>query len=348
LDPLTQTIRLLRPKALTWKQGRPSGAWALRFPAHAGAAFCLIAEGRCRLVIEGHEPRQLGEGDYLLLVAPPCWSLRNGEPTAALDFDAAEAGPDPDQSVDGGSARKPSTGAVTRLIGGHFSFDDANAGLLTTLVPNLVQIRASEPSAGRLRGVLALIDDEASSDRPGRSLVLERLLEIMLVEAIRHHHGGFGGVHAGLLAGLGDQKIAAALRALHADVRRAWTVQQLAEIAGASRSVFAQHFTRLVGVPPIDYLTHWRMALAKDALRSGAGRLDEIAFACGYQSASAFSTAFSRVVGCPPTKYAALPTTPAEPGHRNSVAPVNARLPAQNPVSTEPAARRPPWRARRR
>jgi AraC-like DNA-binding protein len=283
LDPLTQTIRLLRPKALTWKAGEQAGDWALRFPRSSGVAFCLIAAGSCRLEMAGREPQHLGQGDYLLLAAPPSWTLSNGAATACIDF---HAGADRLQTlVDRGGARP-----VTRLIGGHFSLDDTNAELLTTLVPAIVQIRSSEPSAARLRGVLGLIDDEALSDRPGRTLVLERLLEIMLVEAIRHGTGRIGEVRQGLLAGLGDQKIAAALRALHADIGRAWTVAQLADVAGTSRSVFAERFNRIVGMPPIDYLMHWRMALAKDALRSGDGRLAEIAFACGYPSASAFST----------------------------------------------------------
>jgi AraC-like DNA-binding protein len=225
----------------------------------------------------GHESRQLGEGDYLLLAAPRPWTLRSDETTA---------------------------GIVTRLIGGHFHFDDANAGLLATLVPSTVHIRSTEAGAGRLRSVLGVIDDEAVSDRPGRTLVLERYLEIMLIEAIRHHVGLVDDIQ-GLLAGLRDRQLAAALRALHADIRRAWTVAQLADLAGMSRSVFAERFNRIVGMPPIDYLLHWRMALAKDALRLGDGRLADVAFASGYQSASAFSTAFSRVVGCSPARYAA-------------------------------------------
>jgi AraC-like DNA-binding protein len=301
LDPLTQTARLLRPKALTWKQAERAGDWALRFPGNAGVAFCLVAAENCRLEMPGYDSRQLDQGDYLLLAAPPAWMLSNGEATACSDFEAARAGSDPHQTlVDRGGARP-----VTRLIGGHFGFDDANTALLTTLMPAMALIRSSEPGATRLRGVLGLIDDEALSDRPGRTLVLERLLEIMLVEAIRHSSGGGGELRQGLLAGLGDRQVAAALRALHADIGRQWTVAQLADVAGASRSVFAERFNRIVGMPPIDYLTHWRMALAKDALRSGDGRLHEVALACGYQSASAFSTAFSRVVGCSPARYAA-------------------------------------------
>jgi AraC-like DNA-binding protein len=83
-----------------------------------------------------------------------------------------------------------------------------------------------------------------------------------------------------------------------------WTIARLAAVAGMSRSVFAERFSRTVGRPPIDYLLRWRMAVAKDALRARDRRLAEIAFACGYESVSAFSTAFTRTVGCPPSRYA--------------------------------------------
>jgi AraC-like DNA-binding protein len=305
LDPLTETVRLLRPKALTWKQAEHAGEWTLRFRGHAGMAFCLIAAGNCRLEMAGHQPRRLDQGDYLLLAAPPAWTLGNGEAVAGVDFEAPPTSPDPHRTSQPSWANRGDARTVTRLIGGHFGFDEANADLLAALVPAVAHIRSSEPGAARLRSMLGLVDEEASSDRPGRTVVLERLLEIMLVEAIRHTSDNGGEVRQGLLAGLADRQVAAALRALHDDIRRQWTVAQLADVAGSSRSVFAERFNRIVGMPPIDYLTQWRMALAKDALCAGAGRLNEVAFACGYQSASAFSTAFSRVVGCSPARYAA-------------------------------------------
>jgi AraC-like DNA-binding protein len=274
-----------------------------------GVAFCLITAGRCRLDIPGHQQRQLGEGDYVLLAAPPAWTLSDGETVEAERQDARAAAVDFQELFDATGrlsvARdRGQGGPVTRLIGGHFNIDETNSGLLADLMPTVVEIRSSEPSAARLRGVLGLIDDEALSDRPGRTLVIERLLEIMLVEAIRQGRS-FGDVRPGLLAGLADRQIAPALRTLHGNVRRNWTVAGLAAVAGMSRSAFSERFTRIVGLPPIDYLLHWRMALAKDALRVGGRRLAEVAFDCGYQSASAFSTAFSRTIGCSPARYAA-------------------------------------------
>ena len=320
MDPLTQMIELLAPHGFTWKDASAAGNWAIRFPAHAGAAFCLIAAGSCRLGLPGQAPQRLDEGDFVLLVSPPRWTLSSGARTVAIEFDRA--------AVKHGRIRSRlgSRGApeVTRLIGGSFRFEDASAELLASLLPRVVTIRSSEPGAGRLRGVLGLVDDEAMADRPGRTLVLARLLEIMLVEAMRHGSRGAGEVRPGLVRGLADPPVGRALRALHGDLRRGWTVAQLAAAAGTSRSALAERFHRIVGLSPIDYLLRWRIARAKDALRTGAG-LAEVAAACGYGSASAFSTAFRRVVGCAPGAYAvrggdvSLEAKPAAPGPGRSV-----------------------------
>jgi AraC-like DNA-binding protein len=296
LDPLAQTIALLRPRALLWKQLEASGDWAIRFPANDGVVFSLVTEGTCIFQVADRAPRILYPGDFLLLASPPDWTLGATATAVPVDYQT----PDPDRPA---VLAAPGEGGPARVLGGRFGFDAANAALLDGLLPPLVEIGPADSGAPRLRGLLDLIGDEALSDRPGRSLVLDRLLEILLVEAIRQ--GATDLVdRQGLLAGLSDPQMGAALRALHAEPQRSWTVADLAALAGMSRSVFAERFARRVGLAPIDYLMRWRMTLAKDALRSGDGRLAEVAAACGYQSVSAFSAAFSRTVGCSPSQYA--------------------------------------------
>lgn len=128
----------------------------------------------------------------------------------------------------------------------------------------------------------------------------------MLVEALRSIQGE--SATPGLLRGLGDPRLAAAIRLIHADPARAWTVAQLAREAALSRSVFFERFSRAVGVPPMEYLLVWRMALAKDLLRQRDADLASIAERVGYGSASTFSTAFSRHVGQSPSRFARMAT----------------------------------------
>jgi AraC-like DNA-binding protein len=301
MDPLSHTLSLLRPQALLWKQARFNGDWAVRFPGNNGVAFCLIAAGNCRFETVGQAPQWLQAGDFVLLARPPEWTLSAGAETASVAMEAVRA--DPERFV----AQASASDAV-QLLGGHFAIDPANGGLLDGLMPGLVHIRGSEPSAKRVSRLLALIADEAQADRPGQSLVLDRLLEIMLVEAIRHAGDKADPARRGLPAGLADPHLATALHALHADSRRDWTVAQLAALAGMSRSAFSDRFARVVGLSPIDYLLRWRMALAKEALRFGGARLAEVAEACGYQSVSAFSAAFRRIVGSSPGRWSSLTT----------------------------------------
>ncbi|SEO19141.1 AraC-type DNA-binding protein [Gemmobacter aquatilis] len=156
-------------------------------------------------------------------------------------------------------------------------------------------------AAPRLAQLVHLLGCEAMRDDIGRDLILERLVEILLIEALRAAPAQ--AAQPGLLRGLADARIAAALRGLHGDITRAWTISDLARTAGMSRSAFFERFTRMVGARPMQYLTTWRMAVARDLLRRGRVALDEVAAQVGYASASTFSTAFSRHTGQPPGRF---------------------------------------------
>jgi transcriptional regulator GlxA family with amidase domain len=147
-----------------------------------------------------------------------------------------------------------------------------------------------------------LVGEESSEQRSGRYLVLTRLVEVLLVEALRCVPPEEA--PPGLLQGLADARLAIAIRHMHGNPARPWTVAQLAKKAALSRSSFFERFTRAVGVPPMEYLLAWRMAVAKDLLRRNELGVAEVAERVGYGSTSTFSTAFSRHVGRSPRRYA--------------------------------------------
>lgn len=188
--------------------------------------------------------------------------------------------------------------ADVRLLGGYFVFGAPDAALLVSLLPQLIHV-TGEP---RLTTLVRLVGEESGGQRAGRDLVLSRLAEILLVEALRSSIGAQ--VSPGLLRGLADVRLAMAIRQMHGSPERSWTVEQLAREAALSRSAFFDRFSRAVGVPPMEYLLSWRMALAKDLLRRSDNDIAEVAERVGYSSASTFSTAFSRHVGQPPGRYA--------------------------------------------
>jgi transcriptional regulator GlxA family with amidase domain len=184
------------------------------------------------------------------------------------------------------------------LLGGYFVFDSPDAGLLVSLLPALIHVRGVE----RLSMLVRLVGEETSERRAGRDLVLTRLVEVLLIEALRSTAND--DAPPGLLRGLADPRLAPAVRQMHAHLSRSWTVAELARTAGLSRSAFFERFTKTVGLPPMEYLLAWRMAVARDLLSRRDLGLAEVAERTGYGSASAFSTAFSRHVGQAPSRYA--------------------------------------------
>jgi AraC-like DNA-binding protein len=235
-------------------------------------------------------------GDFLLMTEPREWTMGDSDETEPIKFQPPKTNPSSSSII-----TDPSNTAPTfKQFGGRFAFDRTHAGLLKEILPSVVEIGFATSGAARVTSLLKMLGTEAWEARPGSALVIERLLEILLIEVIRHQGEEQAHAHTGLIAGLADPQIAACLHALHENPSRDWSVSTLAKAAGASRSVFAQRFCEVVGMPPMQYLLRWRMALAKEMIRQGIS-ISEIAFTCGYQSVSGFSVAFARHVGCPPS-----------------------------------------------
>jgi AraC-like DNA-binding protein len=294
MDPLIDLIALLRPHAAFSKPITGRGRWGVRYAAVESPSFCIVLEGRSWLTLEGDAPRLLERGDFLLLPVTPAFTLVS-EPGA----DCLPGRP----SKTGVRHGNPKGAPDFRMIGGTFQIERVNAALLG-LVAGRIHIRSTEGDTIRLTRIIDLILDEHAAERAGRNLILERLLEVMLVESLRWRSVSAESVPAGLLAGLRDAPMASALRAMHSNVRHRWTVAELAKRAGMSRSAFATRFATTIGCAPMEYLSRWRMSLAQDALSRGGISLDRLAEKTGYESASAFSTAFRRRLGCAPGAFA--------------------------------------------
>ncbi|CAN5883531.1 AraC family transcriptional regulator [soil metagenome] len=295
MDPLSDVIALLRPGAAISKPITGRGRWGVRYAAHYAPAFTIILEGECWLSFDGNEPMRVRKGDFLLLPSTPTFTL-SSHPGIARTLGNPLEEPVRHGEQDG------DPDFVS--LGGTFRIEQVNAPLLLALLPSLIYIPASGGRSERLSRLIELIMDECGHDDPGKEMVLHRLLEVLLVEALRWRGIGADDARAGLLNGMRDPLLARVLRTMHADVRANWTVAALAKIAGLSRSAFAARFGEVLGCGPIEYLARWRMALAKDSLLRGAKTLDRIADEIGYESASAFSTAFRKRLGISPGKFA--------------------------------------------
>lgn len=292
VDPLSDVITLLRPRTVFSKGISGAGRWAVRYSDFGQPSFCAVLEGSCRLAVDGNESIVLEAGDFVLLPATPGFVMSGFEPVQPKFFDP-KVTPAPAEEVRHG---RQDGDPDVRLLGGYFVFDSPDAGLLVSLLPAVVHVRSVE----RLAMLVGLVREETRDQRPGRDLVLARLVEVLLIEALR----SMPDASPGLLRGLGDSRLAAAMRQMHGDPAKSWTVAQLAKVAALSRSTFYERFTRAVGLPPMEYLLAWRMALAKDLLGRQHVALADVAERVGYSSASTFSTAFSRHVGQPPGQFA--------------------------------------------
>lgn len=294
-DPLAEMVALLQPGAPFSKAVSASGRWGVRRSEQGRPFYCVVLEGGCRLAVDGHEPIALQEGDFVLIPSAHGFSTSSLAPATPEDFAIAPVEVRPGEFRLGSQSDPPDV----RLLVGYCVFGSPDAALLVSLLPQLVHVRGDP----RLATLVQLVREESRQCLLARDVILTRLLEVLLIEALRST-AGVAASSPGLLRGLADRRLAAAIRQMHDDPTRAWTVANLATEAALSRSSFFERFHREMGVTPMDYLLAWRMALAKKLLRQPKARVSDVAERVGYRSASTFSVAFARHVGLPPTRYA--------------------------------------------
>ena len=290
-DPLIEIVSLLKPTATLSKLVRTYGRWRVKGGDDGRAFYAAITRGEVLLSLENHTAIFLREGDFVLI--PSMYQFQTTSPVQ----------PEPEVistrvQVSPGVYHigHPDEPFSSEMLIGHCAFTSLDTTLLLSLLPSVVHVTNED----RLIRLMALIHEETLSEKIGRELILERLLDVLLLEAMR-----VTTAHSpspGLLRGLADERLCRALRIFHANIQQEWTVQQLARSAAMSRAVFFERFKREIGMTPSDYMTSWRMALAKQQLLQGAV-VSEIAEQIGYGSASAFTAAFKRHVGIPPGKF---------------------------------------------
>ena len=196
----------------------------------------------------------------------------------------------------------PAPDAVTNVACGFLGCDLRPFNPLIAALPRLLHLPAADDSAW-VGQVMRQAVDASQNKRPGGDAVLERISEMMFVDAVRRHVERLPEESTGWLAGLRDRAVGRALALMHGQPARGWTVDALSSEVALSRSALYDRFVRLIGQPPMQYLAQWRMQVAANLLRQSRATVASIALDVGYDSEAAFARAFKRQVGMPPAAW---------------------------------------------
>ncbi|WP_312948200.1 AraC family transcriptional regulator [Agrobacterium sp.] len=294
-DALSDVLSVIDAQALFTVRFAAGGNWSVAFPPPGYVKFNAIRQGGAWLLSYGEAPIWVKAGDCLV-VSGRAFTLC-GNPKAK---------PIPASEVFAGGALDVCVGDGRDfvLLGGSVSLDTVDGSLLTDALPPVVVIEREE--TGPITFLLEQLDLEWNGAAPGSRIACNDLLRLVFIHVLRAYLARQTSQHPGWLAGLADARLAPSMRAIHSQPARRWTVDALAELAGLSRSAFAERFRATVGSSPIDYLANWRMRLAAARLRRGNEPLSRIAQSFGYNSDSAFAATFRRVVGQSPARYRSL------------------------------------------
>ena len=304
-DPLSDVLSLMKMRGFMSGGLDMGGDWAYAFEADGAFRCFAVVSGECWLSLtEESNPVLVREGEFFALPHGGRFSVASDPAITPTDIYQEMNGPLngsvlPLRGGDGGSE---GNGGGCCLFGALFTFRQDFAHVLLDPLPSVLYIGDGEDRAA-LRAYLDRMMALLRVPQPGSMLVTEHLAETMLIEVLRLHIARETSQGAGWLSALSDVQLNRAVTAMHEQPWYRWTVQQLADRAGMSRSSFALRFKETVGIAVIEYLVRWRMLLAADRLVGSSDPVGSIASQLGYESDSAFVFAFRREMGCTPRQY---------------------------------------------
>ncbi len=306
MDPLSDVLRVVRLNGAYFYAVEASGPWRVETVAATELSprvlpdaehlisYHILTEGRCFGGIPGQEPVEMLPGDvivfpqgdaHMMASAPiPTRDMTTYGPTRARYPETVRLG-------DGGRRE-------TAFVCGFLGCDRRPFNPLLATLPRRLHVRGL--SQGWLGSFTRQVVEESRAERAGAELVLTRLAELMFIEVLRRYLEGLPAEQTGWLAGLRDPVVGQALALLHARPGHAWTLAELARAVAGSRSRLAQRFTYLLGHPPMQYLTRWRMQVAANLLSQSGAKIAAVAAEVGYESEAAFSRAFKKATGLSP------------------------------------------------
>jgi AraC-like DNA-binding protein len=263
--------------------------------------YHYVLEGRLRVEVEGAAPIDLGADEVVLFPRNDSHLMGSDLRLPPVLGDHVVKPPS-----DGGLATITlgGGGERTSLVCGFLAGEDFERNPIISTLPPLLHLDVKEGNAADwIRSTFNYAAQEIAAGRAGSETVMTKLSELLFVEAVRRYVESLPEQHTGWLAGLKDPYVARALAMLHARLKENWTVEQLGKEVGLSRSALAERFTQVIGLPPMQYLTQWRLQVAAQELRNSSKSILQVAECVGYESEAAFSRAFKRAHGAPPARW---------------------------------------------
>ena len=315
MDALSDVLRVARLTGGVFLHAEFFAPWCIAArvsPEHCAPAlgpashmiiYHYVVEGAFRLRIDGHngDDVTVGAGEIVLLPRNDLHLM--GSDLGVRPVPGVEVIRPP---VNGGlySIHHGGNGERTRMVCGFLGCARAEGNLVIASLPPVLKLNVEQGAAAEwIRSTFHFAAEEVAAGRAGSETVLSRLSELLFVETVRRYGESLPEDQTGWLAGLRDQFVARALALLHRDVTRHWTVDDLGQEVGLSRSALAERFIRLVGVPPMHYLANWRMQVATEKLRNTNASLAQVAELVGYESEAAFSRAFKKAFSVSPATW---------------------------------------------
>jgi AraC-like DNA-binding protein len=320
MDVLSEVLSVIRLTGAVFLDMEMHEEWAyVTAPARAIAdvllptaehviPFHLLMEGSCFVgLADGGERLKLRVGDVILFPAGDRHLLAAGSEAALRQSPVEITGKSLEKLLKRGAVmpfQNGGSGPTTRIACGYLACDRRLAEPMLSSLPRMLKVSTADgETAAWLHASIGRTVAETRAARQGSTVVLSRLAEVMFAEAIGRYLEASPPGATGWLAGLRDRYVGKTLALLHADPARSWTVDELARNVGLSRSALAERFNALVGAPPMQYLTRWRISLAATRLRESNAPITRVAADVGYESEGAFNRAFKRELGLPPATW---------------------------------------------
>ena len=299
MDILSDVLKKVKLSSAVYFESDFSSPWGMTIPKGSFSQFHIVTKGQCIMKTE-IKTIELLEGDIIVFPFGTSHSLFD------LDSSKCKSGQEVVEGIMNGNPVFVGETISTRLVCGHFNFDTNIEHPFIKELPSIIHISDIEKKElSWLESIINLIIQEAGSEKSGRNVIVHKLGEVLFIYVLRAYMQK-NSKKRGFIAAMQDKRICKVLKSLHKKPEQDWQLTSMAQLAGMSRTSFSNHFKKLTGETPFNYITQWRILEAQELLRDSNKSVGEIAEKVGYQSEAAFNRVFKKRVNYTPLKFRQL------------------------------------------